>query len=267
MLGPMRTQIASTTSDDIVIRGRDLSRELMGQIGYTDMLVLTALGRLPGPQERRVVDAIAVSVMDHGLTPSSLAARLTYLGAPESFQAAVAAGLLGAGSTFLGGMTEVCELLRAAAGTLPADPTGTDVEAAADRLVGHRLASGRKLPGLGHNVHSDADPRVAAMREIVRQSGYFDIHWRILDELPAAFSRIKGHALPINNVGSIGATIAALGYPAEMGRGIALAARAGGLIAHLLEEQTDPLAKQAWELLLDEAEGSGTTGERPVSHG
>lgn len=251
----MRTAIASTTTKDIIIRGRDLSRELMGHVGYTDMLVLTSLGRLPKPHERAVVDAIAVSVMDHGITPSSLSARLTYLGAPESFQAAVAAGLLGAGSTFLGGMTEVCDLLREAAEPLPDAPEDADVTAAAEQLVDRTIEARRKLPGLGHNVHTGGDPRVARLREIVTEAGLYDVHWRILDALPAAFESNRGRFLPLNNVGAIGASVAALGYPAEMGRGIALAARAGGLVAHLLEEQVSPLAKDVWESVLDDIEG------------
>lgn len=246
----MRTQIASTTTDSIVIRGHDLADELMGRVGYSDMLVLTALGRLPAAGERELVDAIAVSVMDHGITPSSLAARMTFLGAPESFQAAVAAGLLGAGSTFLGGMTEVCDLLREGAVGLTSTSGDVEIDAAADLLVARQSARGRKLPGLGHNVHSQGDPRVARLREISRENGFYDAHWALLDALPGAFFRARGRHLPLNNVGAIGASIAALGYPAEMGRGIALAARAGGLIAHILEEQSDPTAKATWEHIL-----------------
>lgn len=249
----MRTRIATTTAEAIVIRGHDLAGELMGRLGYTDMLVLTALGRAPSPQERRVVDAIAVSVMDHGITPSSLSARLTLLGAPESFQAAVAAGLLGAGSTFLGGMGEVTTLLRAGAEHLDDDSPDGDLAAAADAIVAARVAAGRKLPGLGHNVHTGADPRVARMREIVTAEGFYGRHWRLLEAIPMAFARRKGRNLPLNNVGAIGASIAALGFPPVMGRGIALAARAGGLIAHLLEEESTPMAKQAWEHVLHAA--------------
>ncbi|MDG4668112.1 citryl-CoA lyase [Mycobacterium sp. 236(2023)] len=252
----MRTRIATTRADDILIRGRNLAKDLMGEVGYTDMLVLTALGRLPSTAEKRIVEAIAVSVMDHGLTPSSLAARLTFLGAPESFQAAVAAGLLGAGNTFLGGMTGVTTLLRASAADLDEAASNSEVAQAADDLVTSRLMDGRKIPGLGHNVHTGSDPRVDRMRAIVRAEGYYELHWRLLDALPDAFARQKHRTLPLNNAGAIGASIAALGFPAEMGRGIALAARAGGLIAHLLEEQTEPIAKQVWEHVLNEADNS-----------
>lgn len=259
----MRTSIASTTAEAIVIRGHDLAEDLMGHVGYTDMMLLTALGRLPSPAERAVVDAIAVSLMDHGLTPSSLAARLTFLGAPDAFQAAIAAGLLGAGSTFLGGMSDVTILLKDAASTLAEDASDQEVAASADALVTERLAAGLKVPGLGHNVHTATDPRVGRLRDIAASHGLYDRHWRLMDAIPDALARVKGRTLPMNNVGAVGATIAALGYPPEMGRGIALAARAGGLVAHLLEEATDPLAQQAWEAVLTQAEShhASTTNE------
>ncbi len=270
----METSIAYTSGEHIIIRGRDLAGELMGAADYTDMMLLTSLGRMPSPGEKAVVNAIMVSLMDHGITPSSLAARLTYLGAPESFQSAVAAGLLGAGSTFLGGMQDVTVLLREAVAGLAgsADAPGSDasgsgasgsgapalsddaVREAADALVAARRAARLRMPGLGHNVHSTGDPRVAVLRRIVQQHDLYDVHWRLMDQLPAAFERATGKTLPMNNVGAVGASIAALGYPAQMGRGIALAARAGGLIAHLIEEAEKPLAKDVWEATLAELE-------------
>ena len=64
--------------------------------------MLTALGRLPSAPEKRMLNVLLVTVTDHGMTPSAIAARMTYFGAPEALQAAVAAGLLGAGSVLLG---------------------------------------------------------------------------------------------------------------------------------------------------------------------
>jgi citrate synthase len=248
----VKSGIASTTADAIIIRGRNLSTELMGRVGFTDMMLLCSLGRLPSPQERAVVDTVAVSLMDHGITPSSLAARLTLLGAPESFQAAVAAGLLGAGSTFLGGMTDVAKLLNAAldSSDLSVKPDASTMDAVADDVVRRVRAEGRRLPGLGHNVHTSADPRVDRMRHVVRDNGFYGPHWQLMDALPDALERATGKQLPINNVGGVGATISALGYPPELGRGIALAARAAGLAAHLLEEAQEPIAQQAWESIL-----------------
>src|SRR3954471_20286054 len=98
----LRTWVGSATPDRITVGGRDLPSEIMGRLTLTELAYLLVTRREATPGERRVVDAVLVSLADHGLTPSALAARLTYTGAPEAIQGAVAAGLLGAGSVLLG---------------------------------------------------------------------------------------------------------------------------------------------------------------------
>ena len=93
----LRTDIGATTADTITVRGRDLAGELMGRVTFTELAFLLVQGRRPAAGEATLLDAVLVSLADHGLTPTVLAARLTYTGAPESLQGAVAAGLLGAG--------------------------------------------------------------------------------------------------------------------------------------------------------------------------
>src|SRR5262245_9899155 len=97
------TSIATSTSDQIVVRGKDLVTELMGKVDFTTMIcVHLSGGRFPAPGEVAVVDAVLVALMEHGLTPSSITTRLIYDSSPDAVQGAVAAGLLGAGSQFLG---------------------------------------------------------------------------------------------------------------------------------------------------------------------
>ncbi len=102
---PIRSDIAWSTHDRIEVRGKSLPDELLGHINLGDMAFLQIIGRLPTPQESNLFNAISVTLVEHGITPSSLVARLTYAGAPESRQAAGAAGLCGRG-TGLGGSTE-----------------------------------------------------------------------------------------------------------------------------------------------------------------
>src|SRR5919107_4455564 len=97
-----RTRIGTSDADSITLMGRDLASELMGNVSLTELTFLMVQGRMPSSEETRLFDAVLVSLADHGLTPTVLAARLTHTGAPESLQGAVAAGLLGAGSVFLG---------------------------------------------------------------------------------------------------------------------------------------------------------------------
>src|SRR5882672_1368142 len=110
--GKPTTTLATSTPEDVFIRGKSLCRELIGQVSFTEMMIFQMLGRMPSPAQVRVIDGCLVTIMEHGLTPSALATRLVYTSAPEAMQAAVAAGLLAVGSLFVG-TTEGCGKLLA----------------------------------------------------------------------------------------------------------------------------------------------------------
>src|SRR4051812_1897129 len=94
--------ISAANADTIVVRGRDLCGELVGQISFTEHVWLLITGQLPGAAQRRVLDATLVAIAEHGLVPSVVASRMTLAAAPEALQGAVAAGILGCGSGILG---------------------------------------------------------------------------------------------------------------------------------------------------------------------
>src|SRR3954469_3378945 len=145
----LRTGIGTSDADSITLMGRDLASELMGKVTLTELAFLLVQGRMPSPEQTRLFDAVLVSLADHGLTPTVLAARLTYTGAPESIQGAVAAGLLGAGSVFLGVVEDTARFLD--------EILASDSDPAA--AVAALIESGRRVPGLGHPVHKVEDPR------------------------------------------------------------------------------------------------------------
>ena len=103
-----------STADRIVVRGHDLVEEVIGKVSLGDFAFLELKGRLPTKQESIVFNAITVTLVEHGMTPSAIAARLTYFGAPESLQGAVAAGLLGMGDRFGGSAEDAARMLQAA---------------------------------------------------------------------------------------------------------------------------------------------------------
>src|SRR5919205_2826464 len=118
------TSVGTSDADSITVMGRDLARDLMGKATLSELAFLLVQRRMPTAEETRLFDAVLVSLAEHGLTPTVLAARLTHTGAPESLQGAVAAGLLGAGSVFLGVVEDTVRFL---------DAIGDDVEGAVAR--------------------------------------------------------------------------------------------------------------------------------------
>jgi citrate synthase len=249
----LRTGIGTSTADAITIRGRDLARDLMGTVTFTEHAFLLAAGRLPTPGETKVFDAVLVSLADHGLTPTVLAARLTYLGAPESIQGAIAAGLLGGGSVFLGVVEDTARFLHAVVDGLGPDPADEALQAAATKAVTAAVAAGRRIPGLGHPVHKMEDPRTPRLYALAAEAGLAGPHLTLLHHVAAAHGDATGKALPINGAGTAGAALADLGFPPELVRGFAILARATGIVGHLAEEMAHPMAMALYRDVEDRA--------------
>jgi citrate synthase len=237
----VRSGIGHSTPDTITVRGRDLADELMGRVSFTDLAFMLVARRPPTEGEGKLFDAVLVSLADHGLTPTVLAARLTHTGAPESMQAAVAAGLLGAGSVFLGPTGDTAQFLSDVLARLDGAPSDAALRDAAAAAVQARREAGSRVPGLGHPIHKELDPRVPRLYEIATEAGVLGPHMRLLEAVRAANEEISGRRLPINGAGAAGAALADLGLPPDIARGFALLARTAGLIGHLAEEAEQPL--------------------------
>jgi len=227
----LRTGIGHSDADSITLMGRDLASELMGNTTLTELAFLLVRRRPPTEHEARLLDAVLVSLADHGLTPIALSARLTYTGAPESLQGAIAAGLLGGGSVFLGVVEDTAAFLS---GALERG------ESAADAVRGC-IEGGRRVPGLGHPVHKVQDPRTPRIYAIAEETGQLGEHLRLLREVAAAHRSITRRELPVNGAGVAGAALADLGFPPALLRGFALLARTAGLLGHLAEEMERPI--------------------------
>ena len=233
----LRSDIARSTADRIVIRGHDLATDLIGKVSLGDMAFLELKGRLPTAAESTVFNAIAITLVEHGMTPSAIAARLTYLGAPEALQGAVAAGILGMGDRFGGPVEDVARMLQEA-------PEEADREAVAAAVVAELRAAGRLIPGLGHPVHTAGDPRVPALYRVAGENGLSGRHVELMTLIGEEARRATGRDLPVNATGAIGAIASELEIPWRVCRGLAVMARAIGLVAHLQEELAQPMAEE-----------------------
>jgi citrate synthase len=238
------TSLGTSDAATITLLGHDLAADLMGQVGFGELALWLVTQRRPSPSQVRVFEAVLVALADHGFTPTAIAARLTYLSAPDSVQGALAAGLLGGGSRFLGVTEDAGRFLAdalAEAGTpLPADDAGWDALALA--AVTKARAEGRFVPGLGHPVHKVTDPRTPALLRIAEEEGLRGPHLRLFEAIGRVHPQVLGGTLPLNGAGTCGAALADLGLPVSLLRGFALLARAAGLLGHLAEEQRRPVA-------------------------
>jgi citrate synthase len=227
----LRSDLAWSTVDRIVVRGKDLPNEILGHLNLGDMAFLELTGRVPSAKESKIFNAMVVTLVEHGVTPSSIVARLTYLGAPEAMQAAVAGGLLGLGSVFVGSMEGVARMLSESAGK------------GAKQLV----AEYKRVPGLGHPLHKPVDPRTVRLFEIARETGHYGKYCRLMEEIAAE------KKLTLNATGAIGALACELGLDWKCVRGLGVMARAVGLVGHLLEETREPMAEEIWLRVDEEA--------------
>lgn len=246
------TDIGTTTPDAIQVRGLDLSADILGKFDFVDMICWLAWGRRPEPREKDMLNLLLVTAADHGLTPSAISARMTYLGAPESLQGAVAAGLLGAGSHFLGTVQNAAEFWSRHAADLADDASDEIILARARALVLQALERSEPIPGVGHPIHVDGDPRVPVLRAVSERNRYFGRHWRLALAVEHVLRKEVGKPLPLNAAGANGAVMADMRLDPLFGRGLALIGRAAGLVAHVIEERAAPIGQAIWDLLLDQ---------------
>ncbi len=239
----LRSDIAWSTADQIGVFGYDLVRELIGKVSLGDMGFLEIVGRLPNKRESRMFEAMLVTLVEHGIVPSSLATRLTHTGAPEALQASVAAGLLGLGSVFVGSIEGVAKMLSAA--LVDAEPS----VAIANEIV----SAQRVVPGLGHPIHKPFDPRARKLFAIARATGFHGPYVELMRLVSRRAGKRAGRPLPINATGAIGAICCEMKLPPEACRGIGVMARAVGLVGHALEEMRQPIAREVWHRVEEEA--------------
>ena len=234
LMDPWRTAIATADATNIWIRGHEIT-SLMRERTFTDAIVLLHLGRIPTPGERKLLDAILIGVCDHGAgAPSCAAARIAASGNRQALSAAVAAGVLTIGDEHGGAGSTCMEMI--AAGLAAGTRDGLAADAAARRVVEEAVAAKRRLPGLGHRVHT-TDPRVAALFEMARGEGLAGDGVRFMTALEAeAARRIK--PLPMNIDGALAAVLHDMGFTPPAGRFIFIVGRVAGLTAEVAEELT-----------------------------
>lgn len=270
-----KTSIAGYDAEHVTIRGKDLVADLMGKVSFTELMLLQLTGKTPAKAQVTILDAVLVTIMEHGLVPSAIVTRLTHYGAPESVQGAIVAGLLGVGDRFAGTASECAQLLEKIVAAPAADRANVAVE-----LVKDYRTRKRPIPGFGHPIHRDVDPRSKRLIDIVKeanaaaaragtsaaaagatQSGTAGAaastpasagsYISALEHLEQAVTTVIGKRIVTNVSAAIAVALCEAGVPSKVSRGIVLTARCAGLVGHLHEESETPSGEAMWNAITD----------------
>ena len=238
------TRLCSHTLTSLHYRDRNLVDDLLGKRSFTEVMLMQILAREPRPVDMRIVDAVLIVLMEHGLTPSAIATRLVYMSAPENLQGAVSAGLLAVGSSFVGTMENCSRLLdriRAAG-----DHAAQAAEALA--IARQHRAERSAVPGFGHHLHKPVDPRAYKLLDLARaEPDVAGDRIQALVTLSGAVDEVAGRPITINATGAVAALLGEIGVPTGVMRGFAVISRAAGLVAHIVEEQQSPSGRFIWD--------------------
>jgi citrate synthase len=236
--GSFVSGISQAHPDRVEVRGRDLARDLMGRVGFTEYFHLLLTGEEPTEDQRFFLDLLLVAIAEHGMMPTNVAARMTLAADPGSLQGAVAAGILGCGPVLLGTSDECARLLAAAQAQVA---SGGDPAQVATAMAREVRASGARLPGFGHPVHRPLDPRAERILELADQRGVSGPHVELARRFRDAAAEAWGRPLTMNVALPIAAVMLDLGFPTAAVKAVPILARTGGLLAHLAEERERPL--------------------------
>jgi citrate synthase len=232
------SHISQAYPDRVEVRGRDLSADLMGRLSFTEYFHLLLTGCEPTDDQRFFLDVLLVSIAEHGMMPTNVAARMTLAADPGSLQGAVAAGILGCGPVLLGTADACARLLEKAREKVE---TGGAPAAVAEEMARAVHASGGKLPGFGHPVHRPLDPRAERILELADARGVSGPHVLLARSFGDAGAGVWGRPLTMNVSMPIAAVMLDLGFPSDTVKVVPILARTAGLLAHLAEERRHPL--------------------------
>lgn len=234
-----RSAISTADAESITIRGHDLASELIGEVTFTAFFHLMLFGKMPTQDQQQMLDAVLIAIAEHGLTPSVAAGRMTLAAAPEAFQGAVAAGILGCGNTVLG-TTEIAGRFLARGVELAEGEQGRMAEVARNE-VARLLEAGERLPGFGHPLHRPVDPRCERLLDLAQEIGTAGLHNAYARAVQIAANEAFGRQMVMNISAAIPAVMLDLDFPVAALRGIPILARTAGVIAHLVEERHKPI--------------------------
>lgn len=223
-----QTAISKVEKNGILVRGFPI-QDLMESCSFEEVLYLVFMGELPRRGEEKLIGAILISCVDHGLHAPSVNAARFVASSGVPIQAAVASGINAIGEIHGGAIEDSARMLQ------QFDQIEEPIEKIADQLLVRFKADRKRVPGLGHPIHTH-DPRTKTLFDVARDSGHYGYCSRLISAMSQLSEVHFGKHLPVNVDGAIAALISDMGIPWHYGKGFFIIARCVGLIGHVMEE-------------------------------
>jgi|TARA_B100002003_G_scaffold227229_1_gene234696 citrate synthase len=223
------TRISMAQGGKINVRGYPVE-ELIAQLSYSQSAFLILTGELPDEREAVLFDLTLRSGMDQQFISAAVgAARFTASASPESAIPALASGMLASGS-ITGSPQEPAEML------IESVSLELEESAACKDTIKTWLERRGAVPGLGHPIHKEGEPRAVTVRRLAIDLGGWGLHGQRLDAIEAELETQKSRKIPINLAGAIGAILADLKIDPLIIGGLGALAYGMSLLAHITEE-------------------------------
>ena len=231
------TSIIDIQPNRIDVRGYPI-QDLIGHIGYAEMVWLMLRGELPTPRQSRLLEATLVAGVDHGPHAPSIAISRMAVTCGLPLNGAMASAINALDDIHGGAGQQCMELMQAIAAAAPGrDPDDAEVAAV---VTARQAEHGKVIPGFGHRWHT-VDPRAVRLLALVAEaeaegviSGRFG---RIASAIERVLTASKGQPIPLNIDGITAAIYLALGFESELGRGLFILSRSVGILSHAWEQR------------------------------
>lgn len=242
------TKISGHTSKGLVIRGHALNG-LIKEADFISTLFLSLTGRKPLPKENKILNAILVSALDHGISPATGFIPRVVASSGANILQCMASTILTIGP-YHGGAVSDAQKLFAQIYKEALKTKDVDIEGASQIIIKNMLDQKQRIPGFGHPIYKDIDPRTKALFELARKEELSLQYMNIARQVEHTLEQLKDKKLPLNIDGSLAALLLTLGIDEKAGNAIFALSKVAGSIAHIIEEQKT----EKWVRRLPEAD-------------
>lgn len=226
-----KTAISHQTKEGLMLRDFPLT-ELIQESDFVSTLFLSLVGRKPKANEKRILNAILISAIDHGIEPASGFVPRVVAASGNDMLPTMASALLALGPYHGGAITNCMNML------LEANALNEDKEKAAREIVVRYSEKKVRLPGFGHPHYKTEDPRTKQLFDIAREVGVPLEFPSLAQMIELALEDNLNRKLVLNIDGAIASLLLAMDISPQAGNALFGLARVAGCISHIIEEQS-----------------------------